>query len=115
MIENFEKETAPLTEDEMLIANRIACRIRLNVGEEKAVTSLSIIGAMKNQGYSLDGARLRKIINYIRRNRLVVNLVATSKGYYVENNPAKLETYINSLMQRANAIKEVAESYAIHG
>jgi len=111
MINNFDKETAPLTEEEIRAASIIARKICLNIGVEKAVTSEKIIEAMARQNIKLTGARVRKIINHIRRTRLVDNLVASSKGYYVENDQVKLREYVDGLLQRAEAIKVVAESY----
>ena len=114
MIENFEHETATLTKEEIRAASIIARRIAGNVGVKNAVTSSRIIEAMKGQGIELTGARVRKIINYIRRNGLVKNLVASSNGYYVERDPAKLRAYVDGLLQRSEAIRAVAKSYEIN-
>jgi hypothetical protein len=111
MINGFDEETVTLTSEERLAAAHIAARIKLNVGEEKAVTAGKIINGMAAKGFRITEPRLRKIINHIRRTKMVNNLVATSKGYYVENDPEKLKTYIESLRQRASAIMEVADSY----
>ena len=113
MINLFDEETAPMTDEEIQASFKISRRISLNIGSENAVTSKQIIEAMKGQGITLNGARLRKIINHIRRNKLVRNLVASSKGYYVETDQEKIRDYVDSLVQRAEAIREVAKSFEI--
>lgn len=112
MINDFEKETSPLTDEEKKVAQYIATRVRQNIGVNMIITSNKILDALEtNYGMIISGARLRKIINYIRRTGMVVNLIATSKGYYVETDPQKVIAYVDSLVQRAEAIMEVARSY----
>lgn len=112
MINNFDAETSPLTEDEKRYAMVIAARIKQNIGEKRAVTSQKIMSIMRNDYHAkISGPRLRKIINYIRLEGLVVNLVASSKGYYVETDPEKISAYVDSLVQRAEAIYTVARSF----
>jgi predicted secreted Zn-dependent protease len=112
MLNGFEEQTASLTPEELLIADYIASRIRGNIGENMAVTSSKIITAVRKQYNSkFDGPRLRKVINYIRMTGMVKNLIATSKGYYIETDPDKINQYVESLMQRAKAIIAVAKQY----
>lgn len=58
-------------------------------------------------------ARIRKIINYIRVNKLIVNLLATSKGYFISNDFEEINKYKESLIARANSILNLAKSYEI--
>jgi len=111
MIPGFEDETAPLSNEEMTAAMMFAKSFEKRIGEHNAITSGEITNAMKKVGFDLAGSRIRKIVNYIRRTKMVKNLVATSKGYYIENDPEKLAIYISSLKARAEAIMAVADSY----
>jgi len=112
MINNFEKETAPLTEEEKRIAILVTSYVQFNIGERLAVTNKEIIFKMKTlYNIKLSEARLRKIIHHIRTTGMVQNLIATSKGYYVEIDAERISTYVDSLVQRAEAIYRVARSY----
>lgn len=115
MINGFEEETGPLTPSEMMMVGWFATSFSYHIGENQAVTSSKIIRAYNSNHKDnlMSGPRVRKIINYIRTCKLVKNLVATSKGYYIENDPDKLKEYVNSLRQRADAILEVANSYEL--
>ena len=111
----FESETGELLPHEIKAASIIAQRIRHNTGELNAVTSDQITGRLEREhNIILTGPRLRKVINYIRRLKMVVNLVASSKGYYVETDPVKIRAYVDSLKQRAAAILEMSRSFEIH-
>lgn len=111
MINGFEKETGPLTNEEVSLAHICVKGFITHVGAENAITSDEIIFKLKGLGYKIDGPRLRKIVNFIRIKKMVRNLVATSSGYYVENDPEKLKLYVESLKARAAAITAVADSY----
>jgi hypothetical protein len=112
MINNFEKETAPLTEEEKKIAILITSHVQFNIGERLAVTNKEMVIKMKTlHDIKLSEARLRKIIHHIRTTGMVQNLIATSKGYYVEIDAERISTYVDSLVQRAEAIYRVARSY----
>lgn len=103
MITNFEKHTEPLSDIELSISTIIAKGLKARIGKDNAITGAEIISAMKKYDVKLTGARLRKIINYIRINNIVVNLCATSNGYYVASNHDELDEYIQSLQERIDA------------
>jgi hypothetical protein len=113
MITGFEAQTIELSNEELRCVQLMIPSLKARVGKEKAVTSQQIINWLKNNyGILTTGPRVRKMINYIRINRLVENLVATSEGYYVETDPKKVREYVMSLHQRAEAIMAVANSYS---
>jgi prefoldin subunit 5 len=56
-------------------------------------------------GYQIGEVRVRKIINHIRNNGLVECLIATGKGYYVTESIQEMETYIESVKNREDAIR----------
>lgn len=105
MVTGFEKETHELTDYETnKVVPAIVRKIKHNYGAKRAVTGKVIIRELDGMGMKTTAPRLRKMINYIRINNLVYNLVASSKGYYIANSPAECRRFIKSLDERANAI-----------
>lgn len=106
----FDQYTHELSGDEIIAAEIIAARLRQNVGKDKVRTNKFISGILKHEyGLSITGARMRKIINWIRTKGLIPNLIASSAGYYVSNDPEEIDKYVFSLKQRAHAILHVAQ------
>lgn len=111
MINGFESETCELNLDEIAICDYVVKRLRHNTGKDNAVTSKKIMSKINESlGVKIDGSRLRKIVNHIRRNDLLPGLVASSLGYYIETDREEILKYIQSLRQRAEAIMAVANS-----
>lgn len=108
MINNFEEQTEDLNSYELTkLVPSMVNGLKTKIGSSKAITNKDMIKAMKRAGYKVSDARIRKIINYIRNNALVPCLIASSKGYYIGETLKEMETYLESLMQRENAIKQV--------
>lgn len=113
MIEGFEKETHELTPyEENTLLPCIVKGLLTKVGEEKIISSTEIVKTLKAKNYKIDPARLRKIINHIRINNLIWNLVANGNGYYVAKTPQDCQRFIKSLDQRLNAITMVRDAMA---
>lgn len=113
MIKNFDTETAALNDYEQTILLPIFLRsLRLKVGRQNAVTSAHIIERLKAKYLTmqLTGARVRKIVNYIRNHDLVCGLIATDKGYYIAESEQEMDEYVESLRGREDAIRAVRES-----
>lgn len=110
MINGFEQYTKELNDEEKKMLPIIINGLNKKRGESKAVTNEQIATGMKSVGFKIGGARIRKLINVIRRYSLVHFLIATSKGYYVANKRSQVVDYIESLKQRENAIKDVRVS-----
>lgn len=107
-IKGFEIETAPLSEYEMTVLLPCLVRgLRTKVGKGTAVKNAHICSRLKALGYEINEARVRKVINYIRINGLVPRLIATSAGYYVATTREEGRDYIESLIGRENAIRQV--------
>ena len=70
-----------------------------------------IIRSFKERGKVMTGPRIRKIVHYIRVQHLVRNLMASSKGYYIETDRSKILEYKESLRRREAAIKAVRDSF----
>lgn len=113
MIPGFEDITAKLSEEELSHIPLMVEAFKKKIGEGSAVTADTITRNYKRMGVKMEGPRVRKIVNYIRMKGLLPNLVATSKGYYIEPDPVKLKKYVMGLKMRAKAINAVADSYQI--
>lgn len=113
MINGFEEQTHELTEYELTLVPLFVRGFSCKIGKANAVTSDAIIARMRPQ-HKLSGARVRKIVNYLRVQGILPNLMACSAGYYLTNDPEELASYIESLEQRANAIIRVKESLAAY-
>tara|TARA_Y100000385_G_scaffold277695_1_gene325016 strand:- start:1491 stop:1838 length:348 start_codon:yes stop_codon:yes gene_type:complete len=115
MINGFYKETHELNEYEQNILLPVILRgLSTKTGESKAVTNKHIIESLKIKGYQkLTPARVRKIINNIRVNGLLKNLVASSKGYWIEPNIERRKLYSDSIIQRAEAMLAILKHIEI--
>ena len=105
MLKGFENITFELTDKEKELIPIIIRGLKGKKGKDKAVTGTKICKAMK-----IDGARLRKIISYIRVNDLMYGLCSSSVGYYTAENITELEECIISLKQRVAAQVKVLNS-----
>ena len=108
MIKGFSNETSPLNDYELrVLLPVILAGLKDKQGKRNAVTNGYIIGRLKQQGYRIDAARLRKAINHIRTNDLIPGLIATSEGYFLAEDEQELMDYEDSLRGREEAIKAV--------
>lgn len=111
MLEGFEIETADLNEYELHTLMPIVAKgLAGHVGKSNEVTSTHICNCLTKAGYKINGARLRKVVNYIRIKGIVKCLIATSQGYYVATNKAEVEKFTGSLRGRGDAIYAVAKA-----
>ena len=110
MLQGFEIETAPLSEYELSLVPKFCKGFANKIGKENAITNKSIIAGFKSIGINLNESRVRKIINHIRVHNLVSNLMATSAGYYISNDAAEIKSFIDSLIGRERAIRQVREA-----
>jgi len=111
MVTDFEDQTHELTDYELnVLVPRMVAGFRSRVGCKKAITSTKAMKQMKESGLKIDPARFRKVVNYIRTNGLVFNLVATGKGYHVAENELECRRFMESLKQRINSITMVYDA-----
>ena len=57
---------------------------------------------------------VRKIISHIREEGLMPGLVASSKGYYLTDDPKDIERYIESLDGRETKIRQVKKAMQVY-
>ena len=108
MITNFEEETKPLNDLEKNAATAIANRLmKFHVGVKQRVTGDRIASGMSYM-LPMNGARVRKIINYLRTVKGML-IMSDSKGYYIAENDEQIEECIRSQRERAKAILYVAD------
>lgn len=112
MIEGFEDFTGELSEQEEAIAKILVDAFpKWYTGVERAVTNGRICKGLKKEFHiDMDQPRIRKIISHLRITRRVPNLLANSKGYYVENDPALVQAYIRSVRGRIDAMTALVKS-----
>lgn len=113
MVENFEEITSELTDYEQKTLLPIVIKgLLTKKGEINAITSTEIVSKLKGLNYKIDSARVRKLVNFIRTNNLIYNLIATSKGYYIASSENECRSFIRSLDQRINSIITVRDAMA---
>lgn len=110
MINNFEDYTHELTEKEKEVLLLVSRGLEKRFGKAQAITNKKMcIAIEKYNSIKITGPRMRKIINAIRMSGKIERLVASSKGYYIENDMGELSKYIESLHQRAESIFALAK------
>lgn len=113
MIKGFEKETAPLNEQELKYAEALAQHLRRDCeGHDNAITAKSIASHLNMPKSSDVGARVRKIVSYLRITGEVPLLLASNKGYYIARDRTEAVDYIQSLLHRSAAITTIANALA---
>lgn len=111
MIEGFERETAPLTDDEMRLLPIIIAGLKTKVGKEMAIHGATICQKVSEKFGKLTEPRLRKIVNHIRTNGMLP-VIATSKGYYISHDRDEINAQIQSLEQRRESINQAIQGLA---
>lgn len=113
MIRDFEGYTEELSEEEMKLVPAFVAGLKSKIGKKNAITNRQIQKAFQaHERWKIDipDARVRKIINHIRVNGLVMGLCASSKGYYVASSNQELEDYLEGLKQRIRSQLAVYDS-----
>jgi hypothetical protein len=106
-MKNFEKYTKPLQPEERRIAVIICERFKKKPGKGNIVTNKQIVRALfKKYQIKITEPRIRKIIQYIRANALLNGLIATSSGYWLTRDHDELKSWIESMIERENAIRD---------
>ena len=118
MLVNFEQITEDLTERELDflpdVQEGIKKALEKAVQPRKQNDLITLINSYLQEKHglfcslSLSGVRLRKYVNYIRKNSLMP-IIATSSGYSLSNDRNVIESQIKSLLQRSRSINEAAE------
>ena len=102
---------APLNayEENILMPMVVKC-LGLHIGRDQTISNRKMCEALQDWGYEASGIRMRKIINYIRRHKLIKCLVATNRGYHVTRDKDEMRSYIDSIQGRIDALEELKEA-----
>ena len=93
-----------LNEFELKCIDPIIKGLSNKIGKENAVSNNYIINKMNKFGYiGLTPPRVRKIINHIRNNNLLMCVCANSKGYFLPKNMKELNDYMDTMEKRINS------------
>ena len=113
MIQNFEEITEDLKPFEIdtilpLLIGGFKTHYKANpVKEPDICKGLNTYFANNRIKYKMSGAKVRKYVNYIRKNS-ILPLIATSKGYYVSDDKQEIVNQIKSMEQRSSGILDAA-------
>jgi len=111
MLTGFEDVTYKLSDYEKKLVQPMVRGLQTKIGEKNAITNKEMVKKMKEAGYKISAPRIRKLIHHIRKEKLVLNLIATSKGYYISTDPKEIENYKKSLKQRIESIQVTLDSF----
>lgn len=117
MITNFEIITSELTEEEVKLLPVMIKGFNLHkksnpIKASEIVNSMNDFIKFKELKIKMTEVRLRKFVNHIRINSLLP-LIATSKGYFVSDDPEEIKLQVKSLWERAKSIKDAADGLVI--
>lgn len=119
-VTNFEKETQPLTEKELLLVQSLVNVIR-ETGA-KTLNHKELVNAVEQNYNKTTGeyawikssSTLRKLVNYVVVNK-IIPIASGSAGYWmcqdheIEDQVRSLRERANSILARANALAEMKE------
>lgn len=81
--------------------------LEMKKGKMNAVTSIQIVMGMKKHGLNINNTSVNKLINYIRKNDLIVGLMGSALGYYIISSEQEFIDYEDNLMGREAALRRV--------
>ena len=107
----LHRQLAPLNayEENILMPMVVKCLGR-HIGRDQAITNRKMCEALQDWGSEVSGIRMRKIINYIRRHKLIKCLVASNRGYHVTRDKDEMCSYIASIQGRIDALVELKDA-----
>ena len=79
-------------------------------GAENAITNRQIVLALRKHGLKINERCVRKVVNHIRTNDLVVGLMASDAGFYIAQSEQEFIRYENRLLSREEALRQVRMS-----
>lgn len=105
-IKTFEGITHELTPFETArLVPLVVEKLQAHKGKLNAFSATGLKGYLLAQAKSnVDGARIRKMIEYIRHAHLLPNIAACSRGYYIAEKPEDMQEWLDSMRQRRNAM-----------
>lgn len=113
MITNFEDITTKLSQDEYRLVTPLIKAFE-RITKSNPIFAGQIVLAIKSTrpDIKFDQVKLRKLVSFIRQKGMIP-LIATSKGYYCSYDISEIDKQIKSLRERAMAIESAAEGLEI--
>lgn len=118
MVTNFEEITEDLSQKELEYLQDVqegiisATQLRAApIKQDELITLINNYLILKHGIFCcllLKPVRLRKYVNYIRKNSLLP-LIATSNGYFLSEDNEIIQSQIKSLNERAKSIRDAAK------
>jgi hypothetical protein len=115
MIANFEELTYQITENEKRCAKFIEAVLRKynKFYTNKQLRKLIFERSGNEPEFELADSRIRVIMNYLRRTT-APNIIASSNGYKITEDIDELNKYLESLYDRIDAIKVIADQTSFY-
>lgn len=115
MIANFEELTYQITDNEKRCAKFIEAVLRKTnkFYTNKQLRKLIFDRSGNDTEFELADSRIRVIMNYLRRTT-APNIIASSNGYKITEDIDELNNYLESLYDRINAIKVIADQTSFY-
>jgi hypothetical protein len=115
MINGFVEQTAELHADEMEIVKILVNRFKQKKGKEHILNNGQLCKALETHYNILTTEpRIRKVVQYIRNNNLLIGFIANSHGYYVADSKEEIEAWIATMEQRRNALETTIQKAKKH-
>jgi histone deacetylase complex regulatory component SIN3 len=115
MIALFEELTYQITDNEKLCAKFIEAVLRKTnkFYTNKQLRKLIFERSGNDTDFDLADSRIRVIMNYLRRTT-APNIIASSNGYKITEDIDELNKYLESLYDRIDAIKVIADQTSFY-
>lgn len=108
MKNNLKNATRTLSNYELNVLLPILKKgLETKKGKANAVTSRQIVMGLRNHGLKVNTRSVYMLINYIRKNDLIVGLMGSSVGYYIANNKQEFIDYEKRLLGREMELRKV--------
>jgi len=105
-MKNFEELTHELNDDEKRIAVLLCQLFREKPGKKNTFKNHDLRQWLEKEHFEpISGPRLRKVIQFIRLNGMLIGLIASHSGYWLTEDPEELRSWIESMQERENAVR----------
>lgn len=115
MINGFAEQTVELAPDEIEIVKILVNRFKQKKGKEHILNNGQLCKALETHYNILTTEpRIRKVVQYIRNNNLLIGFIANSHGYYVADSKEEILAWITTMEQRRNSIDTTIQKAKKH-
>lgn len=105
MLNGFERTTAELNSyEKKIIVPLIVNKLLQHKGKKSAIKNKELIAYCYANGIRLLEPRTRKMVEYIRKQRLIDGLIAKQFGYFIAEDPEDILSWVATMESRRNAM-----------